>query len=340
MKDWIAQYRFSILVLVEPRVNGGMAGRIISRLRFAISHRVEAIGFAGGIWILWQDDVQVSVIRNHWHCVHMSIEYPARSTWILSAIYGSPNKAVRRDLWKELSIFARGIETPWMLIGNFNVFFVEHEKAGVAFFQKLYSKDIGPLPSHPIKGAFPTFCDEDYLRLVKAIESAEVYDALFEMKPLKALGLDGLRALCFQSQWAIVGQSLVQYVSHVMEVAKPQASFILGRQIVDNNMHEYGLDMGNKRLFAERMGGLSLLVKLNELQLCSCFLAGGYTCEVGRSFGVVFLERDWVYLQYLVRVLWVWISGYFVHDVLVLAFWALSWSLVMYVGCLFWFKCY
>ncbi|KAK6234657.1 hypothetical protein SCA6_009994 [Theobroma cacao] len=44
---------------------------------------------------------------------------------------------------------------------------------------------------------------------------------------------------------------------------------------------------------------LSLLVKLNELQLCSCFLAGGYTCEVGRSFGVVFLERDWVYLQYL-----------------------------------------
>ncbi|KAK6234658.1 hypothetical protein SCA6_009995 [Theobroma cacao] len=74
---------------------------------------------------------------------------------------------------------------------------------------------------------------------------------------------------------------------------------------------------------------LSLLVKLNELQLCSCFLAGGYTCEVGRSFGVVFLERDWVYLQYLVRVLWVWISGYFVHDVLVLAFWALSWSLVI-----------
>lgn len=98
------------------------------------------------------------------------------------------------------------------------------QSQAVAFFQKLYSKDIGPLPSHPIKGAFPTLCDEDYLRLVRPVESTEVYDALFEMKPLKALGLDGLRALFFQSQWATVGQSLVQYVSHVME----------GRDIGDN----------------------------------------------------------------------------------------------------------
>ncbi|EOY21817.1 Ribonuclease H-like protein [Theobroma cacao] len=44
----------------------------------------------------------------------------------------------------------------------------------------------GTLPSYPIKGTFPILNDEDYLRLMHPVESKEVYDALFEIKPLKA----------------------------------------------------------------------------------------------------------------------------------------------------------
>lgn len=36
----------------------------------------------------------------------------------------------------------------------------------------------------------------------------EIQDALFEMSPLKALGIDGLHAQFYQSQWSTVGDSL------------------------------------------------------------------------------------------------------------------------------------
>ncbi|EOY13577.1 Uncharacterized protein TCM_032178 [Theobroma cacao] len=95
-------------------------------------------------------------------------------------VYGGPNKAARRDLWEELSTFSSGVETPWMLIGDFNVFLVGHEK-------KLYSKDNGILPSYPIEGAFPTLRDEDYLRLIRPVESKEVLQA---MPPTLAISQD------------------------------------------------------------------------------------------------------------------------------------------------------
>lgn len=48
--------------------------------------------------------------------------------------------------------------------------------------------------------------------LSKAITNQEIYDAFFDMAPLKASGLDGLHAQFYQTQWHIVDKSLILMV--------------------------------------------------------------------------------------------------------------------------------
>ena len=43
----------TVLAVVEPRVNGVRADRIVKKLKFESNFRVEAQGMSGGIWLLW-----------------------------------------------------------------------------------------------------------------------------------------------------------------------------------------------------------------------------------------------------------------------------------------------
>ena len=53
MKDLRRKYEFSILILLETRISGERVDKVIQKLDFDGVCRVEANGFAGGIWTLW-----------------------------------------------------------------------------------------------------------------------------------------------------------------------------------------------------------------------------------------------------------------------------------------------
>ena len=54
-----------MVVLMEPRISGSKADEFIKKCRFHNSHCVEAVGFSGGIWLLWQNVIEVEVLINH-----------------------------------------------------------------------------------------------------------------------------------------------------------------------------------------------------------------------------------------------------------------------------------
>ncbi|KAI9087001.1 hypothetical protein K1719_030962 [Acacia pycnantha] len=56
-----------VLVLIETRVSSVKADRTVRKLGFSNWIHLEAIGYAGGIWILWHDD-------------YVSINYVSSST--------------------------------------------------------------------------------------------------------------------------------------------------------------------------------------------------------------------------------------------------------------------
>ena len=72
-KSVINVHRLNILVLLEPRISDLKAEKVIRGLWFTNSHRVEANGHAGGIWVLWQESCSVQVLGNHAQFVHMVI---------------------------------------------------------------------------------------------------------------------------------------------------------------------------------------------------------------------------------------------------------------------------
>lgn len=52
MKDYMGVYQFYFIALLEPRISGARADEAIKRIGLNEGARVEAQGFAGGIWCL------------------------------------------------------------------------------------------------------------------------------------------------------------------------------------------------------------------------------------------------------------------------------------------------
>jgi len=64
-------HNFNVLAVVETRVSGLIADRVIGKLKLENSVRVEAVGRSGGIWLLWngsKDDLKV--LKTARHLIH------------------------------------------------------------------------------------------------------------------------------------------------------------------------------------------------------------------------------------------------------------------------------
>lgn len=85
------------MVLVETRIGGLVADKVIKKIGLPFSHRVEARGFSGGIWVLWKGNVDVVVEYNNFQFVHMRVKFSGMQDWVLfSGIYGSSRWMIRK----------------------------------------------------------------------------------------------------------------------------------------------------------------------------------------------------------------------------------------------------
>lgn len=55
MKHLMREYMLKVVILLEPRVSGDTANRVCNRLGKKRWARSEAIGFSGGVWVLWEE---------------------------------------------------------------------------------------------------------------------------------------------------------------------------------------------------------------------------------------------------------------------------------------------
>ena len=62
-----------MVILLEPRISGIRSNEFIKKSGFVKSHRVEAIGYSRGIWLLWRDLLDVEVVFNHKQFIHFRI---------------------------------------------------------------------------------------------------------------------------------------------------------------------------------------------------------------------------------------------------------------------------
>ncbi|XP_073304620.1 uncharacterized protein [Primulina huaijiensis] len=136
LKDIIKKFNPSVLGLLEPRVSGSHADDICNKMGYDNWLRVEAVGFSGGIWIFWKDDLGLKIIYSHPQFVLVKVDTGTSIPWFLSIVYGSPNATLRKRLWNDLSNENLNIEGPWISLGDFNSVITEHEistTGGVAY---------------------------------------------------------------------------------------------------------------------------------------------------------------------------------------------------------------
>lgn len=96
----------------------------------AKSHYIEASGFSRGIWILWQDNLDIDVILNHKKFVHMKIVVNNNFVSWLTTVYASLNPFTRKHLWVHLDKIAKTVQLLWLVGGDFNDILYASEKKG------------------------------------------------------------------------------------------------------------------------------------------------------------------------------------------------------------------
>jgi exonuclease III len=111
-----------ILILTETRLGGDRAAELARSLPFDEFLSTNTIGFARGIWILWQKEaVEVDHLCSTEQEIHASVKVRgSNSLWLLFAIYASPRRSKRRILWENLKIIASLHNLPWIMLGDFN----------------------------------------------------------------------------------------------------------------------------------------------------------------------------------------------------------------------------
>ncbi|XP_061361871.1 uncharacterized protein LOC133305628 [Gastrolobium bilobum] len=125
---------FSILALFETKISGIRGDRIIKKLGFSKSFKKDAVGFSGGIWLLWDEKkvkVKVEIIDDHHQYIHTKVLYlEEMKSEFITFVYGSPRRLEKQTLWLNLESIAQETDGPWLVLGDFNSVLNASEKIG------------------------------------------------------------------------------------------------------------------------------------------------------------------------------------------------------------------
>ena len=117
---------------METRVGGNRAREITKRLPFDGAIHSDAVGFTGGIWVLWNSNrVDVAHLANTEQEIHFTVKVRISNViWLFSAVYTSPSCAERHILWNNLMKGADLHNRPWVIAWDFNETLVNDDKFG------------------------------------------------------------------------------------------------------------------------------------------------------------------------------------------------------------------
>ncbi|XP_061374583.1 uncharacterized protein LOC133316815 [Gastrolobium bilobum] len=124
--------KIQVLALLGTRISGKRADNITRRLGFDSCFRREAVGFSGGIWLLWNKSATcVSILEDNHQFVHTKLSWPGvGQEEHFTFIYGSSRRMERKELWDSLRRISNGGVNRWAVMGDFNVLLEEGEKQG------------------------------------------------------------------------------------------------------------------------------------------------------------------------------------------------------------------
>lgn len=130
-RDLISSHSPTILIIVEPRISGRKAERVVAKLGFDSWVCSDSEGYAGGVWVLWRNDsIQLDIFGVSTQAICAFARSGLSETWLLTAVYASPNAAIRWQLWKAFEELDLLVNVPWLMVGDLNDVLLSTERKG------------------------------------------------------------------------------------------------------------------------------------------------------------------------------------------------------------------
>ena len=132
VRELVQNHDPAIMIIMETHIGGDRAKDITDRLPFDGAIHTNTIGFAGGLWLLWNSDrVQVTQLALSEQEIHVLVKvYLSNFEFICIAEYASPTFHERCILCNNLKNAANLHDKPWIIAGDFNEVLVEGDKFG------------------------------------------------------------------------------------------------------------------------------------------------------------------------------------------------------------------
>ncbi|KAF8077429.1 hypothetical protein N665_1036s0004 [Sinapis alba] len=124
-KYWIRHNKYLFGSLLETHVRQGKQHKLVNAVLPGWSFDNNySFSELEKIWVLWHPSVKVEVFYKFLQMISCEITLPTLiSPLIVSFVYASTDKALRRHLWNELITLSedhRLIGKPWTVLGDFN----------------------------------------------------------------------------------------------------------------------------------------------------------------------------------------------------------------------------
>ncbi|XVF71339.1 hypothetical protein PTKIN_Ptkin12aG0029200 [Pterospermum kingtungense] len=97
-------------------------GRVLAgNWGYNFCNRVSSIGQSGGLLIIWDESVSVSIYSMNKNLIHVYISDNQNKFWV-SCIYGHPKTHLRYTVWNQLITFKERLQDneEWIVMGDFN----------------------------------------------------------------------------------------------------------------------------------------------------------------------------------------------------------------------------
>lgn len=96
---------------------------------------MEAVGYSGGIWILWdRTQLDVETISIDEQVINVLVWGHNKIPWLLTDLYASPNSVFRFDLWAYLTRLGQMVNLHWLLIVTLSKRYMVMKRRGVTHY--------------------------------------------------------------------------------------------------------------------------------------------------------------------------------------------------------------
>lgn len=91
-RELMTKYKPNVVLLIKTFVGRAKGQRAVS-----------ALGYAGGMWLLWGDEcIKLTVHGNTFQEIHTTVGVQGLPSLFLSFIYGNPDRTIRNCMWNNL----------------------------------------------------------------------------------------------------------------------------------------------------------------------------------------------------------------------------------------------